>query len=94
MCLQLEKQLEAARMEQSKVNEETLPAEEKLKVYHSLRRKPPEFRNSLKRVWASEDLVSHLDPAAYESQTSAPGLARGVKTAHLCHWAADSDDGV
>lgn len=32
MCLQLEKQLEVMRMEQSKVNEETLPAEEKLKV--------------------------------------------------------------
>ena len=67
MCLQLEKQLEAVRTEQSKVNEETLPAEEKLKVYHSLAGNLQNSGILLKRVTRHlEDLVAHLDPAAYE----------------------------
>ncbi|EPY80656.1 nesprin-1, partial [Camelus ferus] len=67
MCQQLEKQLEGVKTEQSKVNEETLPAEEKLKLYHSLAGSLRESGILLKRVAVHlEDLVPHLDPLAYE----------------------------
>ncbi|KAB0392836.1 hypothetical protein E2I00_007090, partial [Balaenoptera physalus] len=67
MCHQLEKQLEVVRTEQAKVNEETLPAEEKLKVYHSLAGSLQDSEILLKRVTVHlEDLVPHLDPSAYE----------------------------
>uniref|UniRef100_A0A480VEC9 Nesprin-1 isoform X8 n=1 Tax=Sus scrofa TaxID=9823 RepID=A0A480VEC9_PIG len=67
MCQQLERQLEAVKTEQSKVNEETLPAEEKLKLYHSLAGSLQDSGILLKRVTVHlEDLVPHLDPSAYE----------------------------
>ncbi|XP_024905248.1 nesprin-1-like [Pteropus alecto] len=67
MCHQLQKQLEAVKTEQSKVNEETLPAEEKLKSYHSLVGSLQDSGILLKRVTVHlEDLVPHLDPSAYE----------------------------
>ncbi|XP_022415225.1 nesprin-1 isoform X17 [Delphinapterus leucas] len=67
MCHQLEKHLEVVRTEQAKVNEETLPAEEKLKVYHSLAGSLQDSGILLKRVTVHlEDLVPHLDPSAYE----------------------------
>ncbi|KAM8791856.1 nesprin-1-like [Rhynchonycteris naso] len=67
MCGQLQKQLEAAKTEQSKVNEETLPAEEKLKLYHSLAGSLQDAGGLLKRVTMHlEDLVPHLQPSAYE----------------------------
>ncbi|KAM9666884.1 nesprin-1 isoform 11-T14 [Trichechus inunguis] len=67
MCQQLERQLEAVKKEQSKVNEETLPAEEKLKMYHSLAGSLQDSGILLKRVTMHlEDLSPHLDPLAYE----------------------------
>lgn len=67
MCRQLESQLEVVKREQAKVNEETLPAEEKLKVYHSLAGSLQDSGILLKRVTAHlEDLSPHLDPMAYE----------------------------
>lgn len=67
MSHQLDKQLEVVRTEQAKVNEETLPAEEKLKVYHSLAGSLQDSGILLKRVTVHlEDLVPHLDPSAYE----------------------------
>ncbi|XP_049759928.1 nesprin-1 isoform X14 [Elephas maximus indicus] len=68
MCQQLEKQLEAVKQEQSKVNEETLPAEEKLKMYHSLAGSLQDSGILLKRVTVHlEDLSPQLDPLAYEN---------------------------
>ncbi|XP_026643175.1 nesprin-1 isoform X6 [Microtus ochrogaster] len=67
MCQQLESQLEVVKTEQAKVNEETLPAEEKLKVYHSLAGSLQDSGILLKRVAVHlEDLTPHLDPSAYE----------------------------
>lgn len=67
MCQQLESQLEVVKTEQAKVNEETLPAEEKLKVYHSLAGSLQDSGILLKRVAVHlEDLIPHLDPSAYE----------------------------
>ncbi|XP_016071417.1 PREDICTED: nesprin-1 [Miniopterus natalensis] len=67
MCHQLQKQLEAARAEQSKVNEETLSPEDKLKLYHALAGSLQDAGILLKRVTMHlEDLVPHLDPSAYE----------------------------
>lgn len=67
MCCQLEKQLEAVKAEQCQVNEETLPAEEKLKMYHSLAGSLRDAGTLLKQVTVHlEDLVPHLDPLAYE----------------------------
>lgn len=67
MCQQLERQLEAVKTEQTKVNEETLPAEEKLKAYHSLAGSLQDSGILLKRVAVHlEDLVPQLDPLAYE----------------------------
>nr|XP_023420318.1 nesprin-1 isoform X2 [Cavia porcellus] len=67
MCQQLKSQLEAVKMEQSKVNEETLPAEEKLKMYHSLAGSLQDSGILLKRVALHvEDIALLLDPSAYE----------------------------
>ncbi|XP_038195664.1 nesprin-1 isoform X2 [Arvicola amphibius] len=67
MCQQLESQLEVVKTEQAKVNEETLPVEEKLKVYHSLAGSLQDSGILLKRVAVHlEDLTPHLDPSAYE----------------------------
>lgn len=67
MCQQLERQLKSVKEEQSKVNEETLPAEEKLKMYHSLGGSLQDSAILLKRVTIHlEDLAPHLDPLAYE----------------------------
>ncbi|XP_045150652.1 nesprin-1 [Echinops telfairi] len=67
LCQQLETQLEAVKGEQSKVNEETLPTEEKLKVYHSLAGSLQDSGILLKRVAVHlEDLSPHLGPLAYE----------------------------
>ncbi|KAK2114531.1 Nesprin-1 [Saguinus oedipus] len=67
MCQQLERQLKSVKEEQSKVNEETLPAEEKLKMYHSLAGSLQDSGILLKRVAIHlEDLAPHLDPLAYE----------------------------
>ncbi|KAM5166613.1 nesprin-1 isoform 3-T3 [Callospermophilus lateralis] len=67
MCQQLERQLEVVKTEQTKVNEETLPAEEKLKTYHSLAGSLQDSGILLKRVALHlEDLVPQLDPLAYE----------------------------
>ncbi|KAM9000867.1 nesprin-1 isoform 8-T9 [Sarcophilus harrisii] len=67
MCHQLKKQLEAVKKEQTKVNEETLPAEEKLKTYHSLAGSLQDSGILLKRVTEHlEDLSPNLDPLAYE----------------------------
>ncbi|EPQ19233.1 Nesprin-1 [Myotis brandtii] len=67
MGQQLWKQLEAVRAEQSQVNEETLPAEEKLKLYHSLAGSLQDSGILLKRLAMHlEDLVPHLHPSAYE----------------------------
>ncbi|XP_055471872.1 nesprin-1 isoform X4 [Psammomys obesus] len=67
MCRQLESQLEVVKTEQAKVNEETLPAEEKLKVYHSLAGSLQDSGILLKRVALHlEDLIPQLDPLAYE----------------------------
>lgn len=71
MCRQLESQLEVVKREQAKVNEETLPAEEKLKVYHSLAGSLQDSGILLKRVATHlEDLSPHLDPTAYEKAKS------------------------
>ncbi|KAM7172376.1 nesprin-1 isoform 3-T4 [Macrochelys suwanniensis] len=68
MCLRLETQLEAVKKEQMKVNEETLPAEEKLKNYHSLAGSLQETGILLKRVTEHlEGLCPQLDPATYET---------------------------
>jgi nesprin-1 len=67
MCQQLERQLEAVKTEQTKVNEQTLPAEDKLKIYHSLAGSLQDSGILLKRVAVHlEDLSPHLDPMAYE----------------------------
>ncbi|XP_074043952.1 nesprin-1 isoform X5 [Macrotis lagotis] len=69
MCHQLEKQLETVKKEQAKVNEETLPAEEKLKTYHSLAGSLQDSGILLKRVTEHlEDLSPNLDPMAYEKE--------------------------
>nr|XP_045014662.1 nesprin-1 isoform X2 [Jaculus jaculus] len=67
MRQQLGCQLEAVKAEQSKVNEETLPVEDKLKVYHSLAGSLQDSGILLKRVALHlEDLAPNLDPSAYE----------------------------
>lgn len=67
MCQQLQRQLEAVKTEQSEVNEETLPAEEKLKLYHSLAGSLQDSAILLKRVTVHlQDLVPNLDPSAHE----------------------------
>lgn len=68
MRQQLRKQLEAVQAEQAQVNEETLPAEEKLKLYHSLAGSLQDSGILLKRMAMHlEDLVPHLNPSAYET---------------------------
>ncbi|XP_038626046.1 nesprin-1 isoform X2 [Tachyglossus aculeatus] len=68
LCQQLKKQLESVRKEQTQVNEETLPVEEKLKVYHSLAGSLQDSGILLKQVNEHlEDLSPHLDPGAYEA---------------------------
>lgn len=67
MRRQLEQQLEDIKMEQVKVNEETLPAEEKLKMYHSLAGSVQDSVILLQRVTMHlEELLPNLDPVAYE----------------------------
>ncbi|XP_055981911.1 nesprin-1 isoform X7 [Sorex fumeus] len=64
---QLQKQLEAVRAEQGKVNEETLPAEEKLQMYHALAGSVQDSGTLLKRVAEHlEELLPHLDPGAHQ----------------------------
>lgn len=66
MCTQLKRQLEAVKKEQMKVNEETLPIEEKLKIYHSLAGSLQDTGILLKRITEHLDVLSpRLDPSAY-----------------------------
>ncbi|XP_059684163.1 nesprin-1-like [Gavia stellata] len=68
MCMQFEAQLEAVKKEQMKVNEETLPVEEKLKIYHSLVGSLQDSESILKRITEHlEALSSQLDSSAYET---------------------------
>ncbi|XP_033368639.1 nesprin-1 isoform X3 [Parus major] len=68
MCMQFEAQLEAVKKEQVKVNEETLPIEEKLKIYHSLVGSLQDSGSLLKRITEHlETLSPQVDPSAYET---------------------------
>ncbi|NXT73431.1 SYNE1 protein, partial [Zapornia atra] len=68
MCMQFEAQLEAVKKEQIKVNEETLPIEEKLKIYHSLVGSLQDSGSLLKQVTEHlEALSPQLDSSAYET---------------------------
>ncbi|XP_078239370.1 nesprin-1 isoform X9 [Pogona vitticeps] len=67
MCKQLEMQLNSIKEEQAKVNEETLPAEEKLKMYHFLAGSLQDAGNLLKHITEHlETLSSQLDPSVHE----------------------------
>ncbi|XP_061480140.1 nesprin-1 isoform X3 [Rhineura floridana] len=67
MCKQLELQLNSIKEEQTKVSEETLPAEEKLKVHHSLAGSLQDAGILLKCIAEHlEMLSSQLDPSVYE----------------------------
>ncbi|XP_060128741.1 nesprin-1 isoform X4 [Zootoca vivipara] len=67
MCKQLEMQLNSVKEEQAKVNEQTLPAEEKLKMYHSLAGSLQDAGILLKRIAEHlEMLSSQLDPSVHE----------------------------
>ncbi|XP_068533197.1 nesprin-1 isoform X4 [Anas acuta] len=68
MCTQLEAQLEAVKKEQIKVNEEMLPIEEKLKIYHSLVGSLQDSGSLLKRITEHMEALSpQLDPSACET---------------------------
>ncbi|XP_062428373.1 nesprin-1 isoform X2 [Rhea pennata] len=68
MCMQLKTQLETVQKEQIKVNEETLPIEEKLKIYHSQAGSLQESGILLKRIIEHlEALSPQLDPSACET---------------------------
>ena len=68
MCMQFEAQLEAVKKEQIKVNEETLPIEEKLKIYHSLVGSLQDSGSLLKRITEHlEALSPQLDSSACET---------------------------
>ncbi|XP_049657213.1 nesprin-1 isoform X17 [Accipiter gentilis] len=68
MCMQFEAQLEAVKKEQIKVNEETLPIEEKLKIYHSLVGSLQDSGSLLKRITEHlEALSPQLDSSARET---------------------------
>ncbi|KAM6126873.1 nesprin-1-like [Pterocles gutturalis] len=68
MCMQFEAQLEAVKKEQIKVNEETLPIEEKLKIYHSLVGSLQESGSLLKQITEHlETLSPQLDSSACET---------------------------
>ncbi|KFQ93584.1 Nesprin-1, partial [Nipponia nippon] len=68
MCMQFEAQLEAVKKEQIKVNEETLPIEEKLKIYHSLVGSLQDLGSLLKRITEHlEALSPQLDSSACET---------------------------
>ncbi|NWI93355.1 SYNE1 protein, partial [Pitta sordida] len=68
MCMQFEAQLEAVKKEQVKVNEEMLPIEEKLKIYHSLVGSLQDLGSLLKRMTEHlEALSPQLDSSAYET---------------------------
>ncbi|XP_027759675.1 nesprin-1 isoform X4 [Empidonax traillii] len=68
MCMQFEAQLEAVKKEQIKVNEETLPIEEKLKIYHSLVGSLQDSGSLLKRITEHlEALSPQLDSSVYET---------------------------
>ncbi|XP_009945808.1 PREDICTED: nesprin-1-like, partial [Leptosomus discolor] len=68
MCMQFEAQLEAVKKEQIKVNEETLPIEEKLKIYHSLVGSLQDSGSLLKRITEHlETLSPQLDSSACET---------------------------
>ncbi|KAH0622390.1 hypothetical protein JD844_024656, partial [Phrynosoma platyrhinos] len=67
MCKQLEIQLNSINEEQAKLNEETLPAEEKLKMYHSLAGSLQDTGILLKHIAEHlEMLSSQLDPSVHE----------------------------
>ncbi|KAJ7400746.1 hypothetical protein BTVI_102513 [Pitangus sulphuratus] len=68
MCMQFEAQLEAVKKEQIKVNEETLPIEEKLKIYHSLVGSLQDSGSLLKQITEHlEALSPQLDSSVYET---------------------------
>ncbi|XP_010149958.1 PREDICTED: nesprin-1-like, partial [Eurypyga helias] len=68
MCVQFEAQLEAVKKEQMKVNEETLPIEEKLKIYHSLVGSLQDSGSLLKRITEHlEALSPQLDASVCET---------------------------
>ncbi|RMC12933.1 hypothetical protein DUI87_10460 [Hirundo rustica rustica] len=68
MCMQFEAQLETVKKEQVKVNEETLPIEEKLKIYHSLVGSLQDSGSLLKRITEHlEALSPQVDSSAYET---------------------------
>ncbi|XP_009975913.1 PREDICTED: nesprin-1-like, partial [Tauraco erythrolophus] len=68
MCTQFEAQLEAVKTEQIKVNEETLPIEEKLKIYHSLVGSLQDSESLLKRITEHVEALSpQLDSSACET---------------------------
>ncbi|KAM6272871.1 nesprin-1 isoform 2-T2 [Spheniscus humboldti] len=68
MRMQFEAQLEAVKKEQIKVNEETLPIEEKLKIYHSLVGSLQDSECLLKRITEHlEALSPQLDSSACET---------------------------
>ncbi|XP_062833321.1 nesprin-1 isoform X16 [Anolis carolinensis] len=67
MCKQLEIQLNSIKEDQTKLNKKTLPAEEKLKMYHSLAGNLQDAGNLLKRLAEHlETLSSQLDPCVHE----------------------------
>ncbi|XP_009867463.1 PREDICTED: nesprin-1, partial [Apaloderma vittatum] len=67
MCMQFEAQLEAVKKEQVKVNEEMLPIEEKLKIYHSLVGTLQDSGSLLKRITEHLEAFSpQLDSSACE----------------------------
>ncbi|KAM4679141.1 nesprin-1 isoform 4-T5 [Amazona ochrocephala] len=68
MCMQFEAQLEAVKKEQIKVNEETLPIEEKLKIYHSLVGSLQDSGSLLKRITEHLEAISpQFDSSACET---------------------------
>ncbi|NXF38127.1 SYNE1 protein, partial [Nyctibius bracteatus] len=68
MCMQFEAQLEAVKKEQIKVNEEMLPIEEKLKIYHSLVGSLQDLGSLLKRITEHlEALSPPADSSAFET---------------------------
>lgn len=85
MCKQLETQLHSVQEEQVKVNEETLPAAEKLKMYHSLAGNLQGAGIILKRITEHlEMLSSQLDPAAYDrANNQVRDWQEMLKTLHI-----------
>ncbi|XP_013912844.1 PREDICTED: nesprin-1-like [Thamnophis sirtalis] len=67
MCKQLEMKLNSIKEKEAEVNEETLPAEEKLKMYHFLAGSLQDSGILLKHIAEHlEGLSSQLDPSVHE----------------------------